>query len=164
MDTRVPGSTDYSSPRTASTGPRSGNGGLGSRPRGFPSGNLRVSDDERDTALGELSQHYQAGRLTTEELDERTSLILAARTGDELEVQLRDLPNPAAPEAAPPPPSRQPGMASYAAPRIALTVVILAAIAGVLALSSGHHGDHSWGAVVPVLIILLLVRRFVRHR
>jgi hypothetical protein len=164
MNTRVPGQADYSSPRTASAGGRPGNGGLGSRPRGFPSGNLRVSDAERDAALGELSQHYQVGRLTIEELDERTSLILVARTGDELEVQLRDLPNLAAPAAAPLPQSRQPGMASYAAPRIALTVVVLAAIAGVMALSLGHHDDHSWGAVVPVLIFLVLVRRFVRHR
>jgi Domain of unknown function (DUF1707) len=164
MNTRVPGPTDYSSSRTASSGPRPGNGGMGSRSRGFPSGNLRVSDAERDAALGELSQHYQAGRLSTEELDERTSLILAARTGDELEVQLRDLPSLAAPAVAPPPQNRQPWMAAYAAPGIALTVVVLAAIAGVLALSSGHHGDHSWGAVVPVLIILLLVRRLFRHR
>ena len=31
--------------------------------RGFPPGDLRVSDAERDRALSELSEAYQAGRL-----------------------------------------------------------------------------------------------------
>jgi hypothetical protein len=37
--------------------------------RDHPSGRLRVSDADRDRAIAELSEHYQAGRLTTEELD-----------------------------------------------------------------------------------------------
>jgi hypothetical protein len=163
MNTGFPGPTDYSSRRSASAGPRPGNWDQSGQPRGFPSGGLRASDSERDAALAELSEHFQAGRLTTDELHERTSRILAARTGDELEVQLRDLPNLAAPAAAPPR-CPQPRIASYVAPRLIMAVMILAVIASVLALGSGHHGVHSWNAAVPVIVILLVLRRLVRHR
>jgi hypothetical protein len=165
MNTGIPGPPDYSSRRGASTGPRSDNWDPNARPRGFPSGGLRASDAERDTALAELSQHYQAGRLTTEELDERTSRILAARTGDELELQFRDLPNLAAPAATPPPypQPRQPRFASHTAPRLVGGVVVLAVIAAILTLTSGHHHGDPWDAAVPALIILLVVRRLLRH-
>ena len=33
--------------------------------KGYPSGSMRVSDADRDRAITELSEHYQAGRLTT---------------------------------------------------------------------------------------------------
>jgi hypothetical protein len=47
----------------------------------------------------------------------------------------------------------------------ALAVVVLAIIAAVLTLASGHrHGGDPWDAAVPVLIILLVVRRLLRHR
>ena len=40
--------------------------------RDHPSGSLRVSDADRDRAIADLSEHYQAGRLTTEEFEDRT--------------------------------------------------------------------------------------------
>ena len=163
MNTRGPSPTDYSSHRTANAGPDGGNWDPSAQPRGFPSGGLRVSDADRDTALAELSEHFQAGRLTTEELDERTSRILAARTGDELELQLRDLPNLATPAPAPPQ-YREPRITSHLAPRLITAVVVLAVIASVLALGSGHHGVHTWNAAVPVVVILLIARRLARHR
>jgi hypothetical protein len=167
MNTGFPGPADYSSRRsTTTTGPRSDPWEPNARPRGFPSAGLRASDAERDAALAELSQHYQAGRLTTEELDERTSRILAARTGDELELQLHDLPNLAAPAPTPPPypQPRQPRFASHATPRLIGAVVVLAVIAAILTLGSGHHhGGDPWDAAVPVLIILLVVRRLLRR-
>ena len=46
----------------------------------YPSGGLRVSDADRDRAIAELSEHFQAGRLTTEELEDRTGRALQART------------------------------------------------------------------------------------
>ena len=52
--------------------------------RDHPSGRLRVSDADRDRAIAELSEHYQAGRLTTEELEERTGRALQARTTADL--------------------------------------------------------------------------------
>ena len=35
--------------------------------RNFPSGDLRVSDADRDRAVSELSEAFQAGRITAEE-------------------------------------------------------------------------------------------------
>jgi len=39
--------------------------------RGFPRSDIRVSDAERDQAIAELSEHFQAGRLTQDEFDDR---------------------------------------------------------------------------------------------
>ncbi|HEX5291972.1 MAG TPA: DUF1707 domain-containing protein [Streptosporangiaceae bacterium] len=159
MNTRVPGSADYSAQR--GTGPRPAGS---SRARGFPGGTLRVSDADRDAALAELTQHYEAGRLTTEELDERTGAILAARTGTELESQLTDLPVLGVPAAAPPEhrPAR-PG--PNLAPGLVLAVVVAAVVAVVLTLSAGHaHGVHSWNAAIPVLIGVLVLRRLAGRR
>jgi hypothetical protein len=68
--------------------------------RGIPQGDLRVSDAERDQALGELSEAYQAGRITAEEFDQRSSQALSARTGKQLSVPLADLPVSPAPRRA----------------------------------------------------------------
>lgn len=161
MNTGFPGPTDYSPRRSASAGPRPGDWDPSGRLRGFPSGGLRASDAERDTALAELSEHFQAGRLTAEELDERTSRILAARTGDELEVQLGDLPNLAAPAPAPPQ-YRRPRPAARLAPRLIVAVLIVALAA--LTVASGHHGAHAWNAiVVPVLALIFIGRRLARR-
>jgi len=70
--------------------------------RGFPLGDLRVSDADRDRALSELSEALQVGRITSEEFDQRSGHVLAARTGKELAAPLADLPvtrPPAAPTA-----------------------------------------------------------------
>jgi hypothetical protein len=60
--------------------------------RGFPLGDLRVSDAERDRAVSELSEAYQAGRITAEEFDWRSTQALSARTGRELTATVADLP------------------------------------------------------------------------
>src|SRR6204780_5870017 len=71
---------------------------------------LRASDADRDAVVAALSEHFQAGRLTTEELEERTGQGLAARTGGQLDGLTGDLPapRPAAPPA-PVAPRRRPG-------------------------------------------------------
>jgi hypothetical protein len=58
----------------------------------YPSGDLRVSDADRDRALGALTEAFQAGRITAGELDQRCGEVLGARTGRELAVPLADLP------------------------------------------------------------------------
>src|SRR5271169_1040276 len=60
--------------------------------RGFPPGDLRVSDADRDRALSELSQAFQVGRITADEFDQRSEQALGARTGKELIALLADLP------------------------------------------------------------------------
>lgn len=58
----------------------------------FPAGELRVSDAERDQGVAELSEHFQAGRLTQDEFDDRCGRALRARTGRELSELFADLP------------------------------------------------------------------------
>jgi hypothetical protein len=58
----------------------------------YPSGDLRVSDADRDQALHELGLAFKAGRITADEFDQRSGQALTARTGKELTVLLADLP------------------------------------------------------------------------
>lgn len=53
---------------------------------------LRVSDAERDRAAADLREHFAAGRLSSEELDERLDAIYRARTQAELRALHADLP------------------------------------------------------------------------
>jgi hypothetical protein len=54
---------------------------------------LRLSDADRERALSELDRHYRVGRLTAEEFDERSRLILQAKTTGQLAGLFDDLPN-----------------------------------------------------------------------
>jgi Domain of unknown function (DUF1707) len=58
----------------------------------YPAGDLRVSDADRDRALSELSEAFQAGRITADEFDQRSEQALGARIGKELTALLADLP------------------------------------------------------------------------
>ena len=149
--------------------------------RGYPAGNLRVSDADRDQAVAELSEHFQAGRLTADEFEERSGQALQARTGADLANLLTDLPAPAVPQGVPGPfpgPSPFPGRPSPdqvqgPRPLLARTPVVpiaVAAVAAVVAvaivLSSisgpGHH--HRVMALWPLFVVLLVVRRLARGR
>ena len=56
---------------------------------------VRIGDAERDEALDRLGDHFAAGRLTRDELDERTEQAMGARFDRDLEALFRDLPAPA---------------------------------------------------------------------
>jgi hypothetical protein len=58
----------------------------------YPPGDLRVSDGDRDRAVSELSEAFQAGRISADEFGQRSGHALAARTGKELTALLADLP------------------------------------------------------------------------
>ncbi len=53
---------------------------------------IRASDEDREQASGQLAEHHAAGRLTTDELRERTDRVYDARTIGELSSILSDLP------------------------------------------------------------------------
>jgi hypothetical protein len=61
---------------------------------------LRVSDAERDGAAALLRDHFAAGRLSAQELEERLAIILAAQTFGDLRRALAGLP-PTAPVLQP---------------------------------------------------------------
>ena len=116
-------------------------------------GDLRVSDADRDRAIAGLSEHFQAGRLTADELDERTGRALQARTAADLAALFTDLPRqqPAAPVAAPAPAG--PGSGLPVRPQVAPIAIIAIVVAA--AIISGHPGLI---ALVPV-VALIIVRR-----
>lgn len=150
--------------------------------RSFPSGDLRASDAERDAALAELSEHFQAGRLTHEEFDERSDRALKARTGNDLRELFTDLPvpgasmaepgtpagpdaaagnEPARPESGPPPPAVRGG--HWPVGRIVIACVVASIILGNVTASVGHgasRGNLGW--LVPVVILLIIFRRLGR--
>jgi uncharacterized protein DUF1707 len=53
---------------------------------------LRASDADRERLVDELEKHTIAGRLTTEEFEQRTQQAYAAKTMGELDALHRDLP------------------------------------------------------------------------
>ncbi len=66
----------------------------------LPAGDLRVGDADRERAAELLRIHATAGRLTTDELEQRLEHVYAARTGRELRGELSDLPAERAPRRA----------------------------------------------------------------
>jgi Domain of unknown function (DUF1707) len=72
--------------------PSPGDGGEPLRPRGPQA--LRIGDAERDAAAAELGEHYTAGRLTLDELNERLDAVFSAKTFGQLARVMADLPGP----------------------------------------------------------------------
>ena len=123
----------------------------------YPSGALRVSDADRDRAIAELSEHFQAGRLTTEELEDRTGRALQARTARELAELFTDLPRQQAAVTGTAPTPARAGSFRPALMPAAPIIVIAVVLAGIL---SGHPGLI---VLVPVLMFLI-VRRLAGSR
>jgi hypothetical protein len=71
--------------------PFPGNGGEPPRPRGGPHA-LRIGDAERDFAAADLGEHYAAGRLTLDELNERLDAVFTSKTLGQLTRVMADLP------------------------------------------------------------------------
>ena len=65
---------------------------------------MRISDADREQVTAKLRDHYAAGRLNSEELDERITAALSAKTYGDLRRVMADLPEPAPVGAAVPPP------------------------------------------------------------
>jgi hypothetical protein len=117
-------------------------------------------DADRDAVVSDLSEHFQAGRLTAAEFDERTGRALTARTWGELTELAFDLPalRPAVPPSTPAAGRPQPP-AGHTAP--ALTVALAGlAIAAVVVVHAVHGG---WGLIWLLLPALLIARRALCH-
>ena len=116
-----------------------------------PSPQLRISDQNRESALSALGEHMTAGRIDIDEYGERSARITAAKTRGELAEIFADLPTPhpqyedvhqavappPEPAAAPVPrPSRTPD--NWSPPqRFVAAIVPLAFIAAIALIASG---------------------------
>jgi len=127
---------------------------------------MRACDADRDAMVADLGEHFQAGRLTAAELDERISQALTARTMGELGALAADLPAlrpaaPAAPHSAAPSPAagRPQPRPGHTAP--ALTVALAGlAIAALVLIHAVHPG---WGLIWLLWPALLIARRVFCH-
>jgi hypothetical protein len=55
---------------------------------------MRISDADREDVTARLREHFAEGRLTSDELDERVTATLNAKTFGDLKPVLADLPEP----------------------------------------------------------------------
>lgn len=121
----------------------------------FPPGDLRVSDADRDRAVSELSEHFQAGRITADEFEQRSGQALQARTARDLAALFADLPR--SPACAPQPavsPGQAPPLRRGRVPA-RLGVAAAATVAALAVLAAGHP---FWIGLAPLLVVALFVR------
>ena len=116
---------------------------------------IRASDADRDRVTAQLREHFAAGRLTSEELDERVTAALHATTFGELRRVLADLPGPAMVSAVPPGLQQAPPLwAARRRPRSPLLPLVLIALIAAVLLPGGGFAVF---AFVKVMLLLWLV-------
>jgi hypothetical protein len=57
-----------------------------------PRPNVRASDEDRERLVADLREHAVAGRINTDELEQRAQAVYSAKTTAELDALRRDLP------------------------------------------------------------------------
>jgi hypothetical protein len=118
----------------------------------WPRADLRVGDADRQAVVKELQRHYVEGRLTSEELGERVSHALGARTFGDLAALLTDLPplqdslDPLPEHAS----NGAQGQAEWFGPSLGLVLMLvgLVAMLVIFAWPGAHFGFFPW----PLLI------------
>lgn len=97
---------------------------------------IRVSDTEREDALGKLGEHMASGRLDIDEYGERTAKVATAKTRGDVLALFDDLPDPRPTFGQPTPPAvRAPGVAEPARTRTLAAKIgpVVVPVVGVLA-------------------------------
>jgi hypothetical protein len=124
------------------------------QPMQTPAGPTRVSDADRERIAELLRDHAAAGRLDTQELEERLERAYAARYGSDLQAVLAELP----PAPAPVPRVRAPRPHVTAAPLLPLAIAALVALAAITS---------TWWLlwlIWPIVIVLGPRRHYRRAR
>ena len=118
---------------------------------------LRISDADRNSVVSDLSEHFEAGRLSVTEFQERSEQAMNARTRRDLEGIFADLP-PLASSS----PERRRRRGPHPWMVIAIALALICAFAAANILSRG--GQHLWFPwfIFPIGIFLV-VRRFWRR-
>ncbi len=127
---------------------------------------IRISDADRDRIAARLRDHFAEGRLTADELDERLTAALSAKTFGDLRRVMADLPEPAlAPLTGQPFPARPASarIVHYHRPRI-FPIVAIALLAAVLIPGAGWVLAAVLKAVLVAWLIACLVGVFLAAR
>ena len=127
-------------------------------------GDLRVSYADRDRAVAQLSEHFQTGRLTLEEFDERSGEALKAKTARELTALFTDLPagQALAPSAVAVPEVRPYSSAARAWAAAATLSAALIVVFAFARTGVGHH--HGFVVPLPLIALLFIARMFIFRR
>jgi len=115
---------------------------------------ILVSDAERERVADDLRGHYEAGRLTLDEFQQRLDQLHAARTQRQLDDALRKLPPTRLPSVSP----RDTRWRS-----LALQYSVVNAIAILVWLFGGADGDF-WPKWVLIATLIMFARRVSGHR
>jgi hypothetical protein len=115
---------------------------------------LLVSDADRARVASELRQHYESGRLTLDEFQERLDEAHRARTEAQLDRVLRQLPSPKLPTVSP----RDTRWRS-----LALQYALVNLVAVLIWVFSGSNGDF-WPKWVLIVTLIGFVRRAFGRR
>jgi hypothetical protein len=108
---------------------------------------IRISDADRERVTAKLREHYAEGRLSSDELEERISAALSAKTVGDLRRVMADLPDDA---AAPLPPQDW-----RAAPRAAYNGPVFRRGPRILPIALIVHGGAGWLFFGLLNIVLL---------
>ena len=127
--------------------------------RSAPAVPVRIGDAERDRAISTLSDHFAAGRLSREELDERVDQAMQARFDADLRPLFADLPRPEPTAVVRPAPAYPPPLAMAFATLFWLIPLLL-----ILGLIAAVITGAPWiiGGLIWVVILTKLFGR--RHR
>jgi Domain of unknown function (DUF1707) len=115
---------------------------------------IRVSDADRERVTARLREHYAEGRLTAEELDERVTAALNAKTFGELRRVMADLPEPelVGPQGGPAAPWAMRPVVIHRGPRL-LPLALFVLIAAIVLPGAGFV----FFAFLKVLLLIWLV-------
>lgn len=92
---------------------------------------IRISDSEREDALGKLGEHMSAGRLDIDEYGERSAMVATAKTRGELLALFGDLPEPKPTFGQPKAPAPQERTFTEKYVPVAAPIAVLLIVAGV---------------------------------
>jgi hypothetical protein len=123
---------------------------------------MKASDADRDQVLAVLSENYQAGRLTSDELEDRTGRALSARTLDELDALTADLPAAGPTGVTEPDTAGQPSWPGFARLPVIVVAIAVLLIAGVVlgTTAVGHAAHFLWLLIaVPIVVRRMALRR-----
>jgi hypothetical protein len=133
---------------------------------------MRASDADREAVAAKLRDHYAEGRLTQDELDERVSVALTAKTFGELRTLTTDLPGaaPVPPRTVARPSRGGPPQWRHHRHRTPVPLFVLIALLVVLASGGGWALFAFFRLILVFWLVMMLTRMIIglvyrrRHR
>ena len=117
---------------------------------------IRIGDAERDRAVAALGDHFAAGRLTNEEVEQRMEQAIKARVNDDHELLFVDLPRTVEPHVEPKSQQHSEIPLAWAAMFWLAPLFVITAVVAAVVLSA------PW--LVWIFLWMFLITGLFRHR